>query len=346
MAKWYEKVDNDASNIISSRVRLARNWDEYKFPSKLDDEEATVMISRLHEKLSDLGERSGRSFEFESLTTMPEIDRIALRERRLLNKTLVEKTTPGALLLSDDEEVSIILNGDDHLRMQIIKPGFQLNACYSEADMLDDYVNEKIYYAFSPKYGYLTSYPTNVGTGLKASVLVHLPSLNASQKFQDLLAGMSRFGVGVRGLYGRGVTNVGDIYEVYNQKTLGISEREILDIVSYVAHQLAGQETRIRRQTLEEHRLAREDEAYKSYGVLKYSRKLSVKEALSYLSHVRAGIEDGLLKPAAPVSIYRLMTESQPANLQKMYQKPLGQEELEKARADYIRENLPDLQES
>ena len=344
MSKWFEQVANDPSNIISSRVRLARNWEEYKFPSKLSDREANTMISRLEEKFSDLGARTGRNFSFTSLGDMPEIDRIAMRERRLLNKTLVEKKSPGAILLSDDEEASIILNGDDHLRMQIIKPGFQLNACYGEADMLDDYVNEKIYYAFSPKYGYLTSYPTNVGTGLKASVLVHLPSLNASRKFQDFMTDMaSRFGVGFRGLYGRGTDNVGDIYEVYNQKTLGISEREILDLVTYAAHQLAGQETQIRRQSLEEHRLSREDEAFKSYGVLKYARKLAIKEAMTFLSHVRAGIEDGLLKPADPVSIYRLMTEIQPANLQKMSEKPLGQEELEEVRASYIRDNLPDL---
>lgn len=343
MMRWYEEVKNDPSNVISSRVRLARNWEEYKFPARLEETEARIMIGRLKSEFRDLPDRDGRDFEYQDFESMEELDKLALRERRLLNKTLVQKKTPGGIICSEDEKVSLVLNGDDHIRLQVLEPGMNLQGCYEEADRLDDYVNEKIAYAYNKKYGYLTSYPTNVGTAMKASVVVHLPSLSANKQFQELIGDMGRFGCMVRGIYGRGSENIGDLYEVYNQKTLGMGEQEILDLVANVASQLSAQETQVRRVSLEKHRLIREDEAYKSYGVLKYARKLSMKEAMSYLSHLRAGIADGLLRPAEFVSIYQIMVGIQPANLQKLSRKPLGKEELEVARSRYIRDRLPEL---
>ena len=295
MTKWFEEVANDASNIVSSRVRLSRNWEEYKFPSRLEPDEARTMIARLKQNFRDLGDRDGQFYEYEDLELMEKLDRTALRERRLLNRTLAEKTTPGGILCSEDERVSMVLNADDHIRLQVLASGLDLQECYAKADALDDYINEKIPYAFNEKYGYLTSYPTNVGTAMKASVVVHLPSLTMNKKFQELLGDMGRFGTTVRGVYGRGNENYGDLYEVVNQKTLGITEQETL------------------------------------------------KEAMTFLSHVWAGIADGLLKPAEFVSIYRLMIGIQPANLQKRSSKPLGREELEAERARYLREELPKL---
>lgn len=343
MMRWYEEVKNDPSNVVSSRVRLARNWEEYKFPARLKEQEAKIMIGRLKSEFRDLPDRDGRDFEYYDFQAMEELDKVAFRERHLLNKTLVEKKTPGGMICSEDDRISLVLNGDDHIRLQVLEQGMNLAACYEEADRLDDYVNEKISYAYNAKYGYLTSYPTNVGTAMKASVMLHLPSLSANKQFQELIGDMGRFGCAVRGVYGRGTENIGDLYEVYNQKTLGMTEQEILDLVTNVAGQLSAQETQLRQTFLEKHHLVREDEAYKSYGVLKYARKLSLKEAMSYLSHVRAGIADGLLKPSGFVSIYQLMVGVQPANLQKRSQKPLSKEELDVARSQYVREWLPDL---
>lgn len=343
MTRWFEEVKNDPSNIVSSRVRLARNWEEYKFPSKLADDEARIMVGRLKNELADLPERDGRSFEYRNLESMEELDRMALRERRLLNRTLMEKKTPGGLLCSEDERVSLVLNADDHIRLQILAPGLALKGCYEEADKLDDIINEKIPYAYNAKYGYLTSYPTNVGTAMKASVVIHLPSLSVSKRFQDLLGDMSRFGTTVRGVYGRGSENIGDLYEVSNQKTLGMNEQEILELVANVACQLSEQEKQVRETSLEKHRLVREDEVYKSYGILKYARKLAMKEAMTFLSHLRAGLADGLLELQEEAGIYSLMIGIQPANLQKLSRKPLGKEELDVARGKYIREHLPEL---
>jgi len=343
MTRWFEEVGNDTSNIVSSRVRLSRNWEEYKFPLKLEPQEARLMIGRLKTAFRDLPDRDGREFEYLDLEGMEELEKTALRERRLLNRTLTEKTTPGGIICSEDERVSLVLNADDHIRLQVMAPGLALKGCYEEADRLDDYMNEKISYAYNTKYGYLTSYPTNVGTALKASIVIHLPSLSASRRFQELISDMGRFGTTVRGVYGRGTENIGDLYEVFNQKTLGVSEQEILELVTNVACQLSEQEKQVREASLEKNRLLREDEAYKSYGILKYARKLSMKEAMTFLSHLRAGIADGLLEPKEFISIYSLMIGIQPANLQRLSKKPLGKDELDVARSRYIREHLPEL---
>ena len=264
MTKWFEEVANDASNIVSSRVRLSRNWEEYKFPSRLEPDEARTMIARLKQNFRDLGDRDGQFYEYEDLELMEKLDRTALRERRLLNRTLAEKTTPGGILCSEDERVSMVLNADDHIRLQVLASGLDLQECYAKADELDDYINEKIPYAFNEKYGYLTSYPTNVGTAMKASVVVHLPSLTMNKKFQELLGDMGRFGTTVRGVYGRGNENYGDLYEVVNQKTLGITEQEILELVANVAGQLSAQENQFREVSLSRHRLEREDRRLKA----------------------------------------------------------------------------------
>lgn len=343
MMKWYEEVKNDSSHVLFSRVRLARNWEEYKFPSKLSEAEAKELIGRLKTELSDLPKWEEIAFSSYDLQAAEDLDKQAFRERRILNKALAAKKTPLCLLCSEDERMSLVLNGDDHIRMQVLEAGMNLNACYERADRLDDRINETIAYAYNPKYGYLTSYPTNVGTALKASVVLHLPFLAANKQFQDLIGNMGRFGCTVRGLFGRGNENFGHLYEVYNQKTLGMTEKELLDLVSNVAGQLSAQETQLRQGSLEKHRLLREDEAYKSYGVLKFARKLSMKEAMTYLSQLRAGLADGLLELSGFVSLYQLMLEIQPANLQRLSKKPLGKEELEVARSCYIRKRLPEL---
>lgn len=343
MTRWFEEVKNNPSDFVFSRVRLARNWEDYKFPGKLKDEEARIMTGRLKAELKGLPDVDGRDYEYMDLEHMEELNRMALRERRLLNRTLVEKKTPGGIIVSEDEKVSLVLNGDDHIRMQVLSAGLDLKGCYEEAQQVDNYIDGRIRYAFSPKYGYLTSYPTNVGTGMKASVVVHLPSLSLSRRFQDLLEDMSRFGTTVRGVYGRSSENAGNLYEVFNQKTLGVNEQEIMELVTNVAAQLAEQENEVRRRALEKHRLIREDEVFKSYGVLKYARRLAMKDAMTFLSHFMVGIADGLIETKEFCSVYHLMVGIQPANLQKLSRQPLGKDELECARAGYIREHLPEL---
>ena len=344
MGRWYDSVDNKSSNIVYSRIRLARNWDEYTFPSRMTREQCGEMLERMKDGLKDLGSLDGKEYRYGQLDEMQDLEKLALRERRILNLSAVNKKEPAGLFLSEDEGSSLVLGGDDHIRMQFLASGLKLDELWHQADVMDDYVNERFSYAFDEKYGYLTSFPTNVGTGMKASVIVHLPTLSISKKFQDLLGDMGRFGAAVRGVYGRPGENPGDLYEVTNQKTLGLSEKEILELVENVAVQLTDQENQVRKLSLEKHRLMREDEAYKSYGVLRYARRMAEKDGLTFLSHLMAGMADGIVRMKEPCSVYGLMLEIRNANLQKNSSRPLDKEELEVARAAYIRSHLPQIE--
>lgn len=343
MAKWFEEVDKAKPNVVSSRVRLARNWDEYAFPQKLSAKQSQEMIRRLEYGLKDLSELNGKIYEYSDLEELSELERRALRERRVLNSSVVSKKSPVGIIISEEEDICLILNGDDHIRLQVLKPGLHLEEAWKEADQADDYINSRFHYAFDEKYGYLTSFPTNVGTGMRASVIIHLPTLSMGKKFQALISDLSRFGVSIKGVYGEGRENYGSLFEISNQKTLGLTEKEIVDLVGKAAVQLNNQETQVRQMALKNHRLEREDEAYKSYGVLKYARRLSGRDAMTFLSQLLAGIADGLIKTNEECSIYRLMLGIQPANLQKLSDRPLDKQELDVARAAYLRRELPDI---
>ena len=188
MSKWFEEIDSRNSNVIYSRIRLARNWDEYVFPSRMTAAQCGEMVERLREGLKDLKDPDGRELSYSQLDQMQELEKMALRERRILNMACVSRKEPSGLLLSADESGSVVLGGDDHIRMQMLAPGLKLDELWQKADVLDDYVNERFSYAFDEKYGYLTSFPTNVGTGLRACAVLHLPTLSQVRKFQSIVA--------------------------------------------------------------------------------------------------------------------------------------------------------------
>jgi protein arginine kinase len=341
--KWFEEVDKEQPGVISSRVRLVRNWEEYAFPSRLPAKDSEEMIRRLELGLRDIGSLDGKEYHYTLLSELPDLDRKVLREHHVFNSTIAGKKTPVGLILNGEEDTSIVLGGTDHIRIQMLRPGMHLEEMWKACDRLDDFIGERFNYAYDEKYGYLTSFPTNVGTGLRASVTVHLPMLSKGKKFNGLVTEMGCFGAKIRGIYGEGSENYGSLYEVSNQKTLGLSEKEILDMVNRVANQLISQENQVRRLTREKRGISCEDEAYKSYGVLKYARRLTSKDAMIFLSQLMQGINDGVLEMKEPLSVYRLMLGIQPASLQKNSDRPLSKEELDIARAVYIRSQLPDL---
>ena len=346
MLKWYEQVRMESgSNYISSRIRLARNWKEYKFPDKLTTAEAGEMIQRLRNELEGLDKAAGEAFYGTMVAQIPEVSRMAMRERRVFNSGIVDRKTPVGLMLSESEDISLVLNGDDHIRLQLLAPNNRLYQLWDRANRLDDCINEHVNYAFSDRYGYLTSFPTNVGTGMRANVVVHLPALSTGKQFPKLLESLTRFGVTIRGVYGTEKENPGSLYDIANAKTLGLSEKEILDLVTKVASRLNNEENQVRRKSLENHRLERVDEAFKAYGLLKYARKLSLKDALNYISQVMAGITDGIVKMEEPCSLYRLYLGVQPSNLISSAEGPVDREKIDAVRADYIRKELPELKE-
>lgn len=346
MLKWYEQVRMDTgSNYVSSRIRLARNWNEYRFPGSLGTDEAGEMLRRMRAGLEPFSREAGESFTGSYLKEIPEAQRLAMRERRVLNAGILERRAPVGLVLSETEDVSLVLNGDDHIRLQLIAPNQHIYELWERADRLDDRLNESFAYAFDERFGYLTSFPTNVGTGMRANIVVHLPALSTGKQFQSLLQSMTRFGVTIRGVYGAGRENYGALYDVSNAKTLGLSEREILDLVVKVAAQLNSEENQVRRKSVEVHRLERVDEAFKAYGLLKYARKLSLRDALSYISQVMAGITDGIITAGEQANLYRLYFGVQPYNLIAGARGPVDREKLDAVRADYIRRELPEIKE-
>lgn len=336
MEKWYEVPERENSNVIYSRIRLVRNWKEYPFPGKMTREQNEEMTRRLCEGLAGLGTPV-------YLNRMSELEKTALLERRAINRGTSRKKEPSALILSEDERTGVVLNGDDHVRIQVLEKGLALASCYEKADKADDYIGERFEYSFDEKYGYLTPFPTNVGTGLRASAVIHLPMMSKKKNFNSLVADMGRFGTSIRGVYGEGGENFGSLYQISNQKTLGQTEKEIMDLVTKAAAELDAQERHLREEALKHRPLLRSDEAYKSYGVLKYARRLTRKDAMEFLSQIMAGVADGIFTLRKPCSIYGLMLGVLPANLLRQAKKPLSREELDMVRADFLRARLPEI---
>ena len=346
MLKWFDKVGQSyADNYISSRIRLVRNLREYAFPWKLDTFKSAELVGKLLYSMSDISDATGEHMEIYSLDQIEETKRMAMRERRIFNMNIASKKDSCAAIVSDDEDVSLILNGEDHIRMQLLNAGMCLDELWPRANKLDDYISTKFDYAYSGKYGYMTTFPTNVGTGMRANAVVHLPMLSKQSNFAQLIEGMNRLGVNIRGVYGKNDDNFGDLYDISNTKTLGLSEQDIIASVKRVAGQLNAKEIQVRDASLKSSRNIRIDEAYKSYGVLRYARKLSVREAMIYLSHLRAAISDELIHTQEPCSIYKLMLCIQPFNLTSNADRPLTDEELDMVRAEYIRRELPRIKE-
>lgn len=341
MLKWYEKTDSQHDVIAARRIRLVRNAEHYNFPARMSADESRCLLEKMKTEFTDIKGVNGLDYNYSDLEIMGSEYKNMLYERRIINRTMVEKTGPAALLLSEDEASGLIMNGDDHLKMYYFSCSDSLETLWDKINVMDDYVNSHINYAYSEKYGYLTAFPTNVGTGMKASVILHLPLLSGSRQFKALFNEMGRFGITVKSIYAENSDNYGALYEISNQKTLGQSEEDIIAVVTKMTDQLVSSERKLRSVSLRSHRINVEDEVYKSFGVLKYARRLTMKEAMTYLSHVRKGLLDGLISTEKPVNIFGIMMNIQPANLARCCN--AKEAELDNVRAEYIREKLPDL---
>ena len=344
MLKWYEQVKMEPGKYyVSNRIRLARNWSEYHFPRRLRNDEASEMVQRMRDALQELPLQQHENVRDCLLTEVPEIRRMAMRERRVLSSSILERKAPVGLFLSESENLSLVLNGDDHIRLQLMGPNLGMEELYRNIDRLDDYMNRQFEYAFDAHYGYLTSFPTNVGTGMRANIVLHLPMLAQSKQFPKLLESLGQFGVNIRGVYGDGKENHGSLFDPSNARTLGVSEQEIMNLVKKTAMQLNSEEEKLRTYSIESNRLERTDEVFRAYGFLKYARRVSIREALRNLSAVMAGITDGLARTEQELSIYALYLGVQPSNLIAAEKEPVDREKIDILRANYLRRMLPEL---
>jgi protein arginine kinase len=343
MLKWYEQIVPDSDVVISSRVRLARNLENYPFSSKIVEEQAIALVNEVKGITSSLSEKDNRVFYSCNISTLSEIDKIAMVERHIVSPLLAEKEQTTGLILSDDETVSIMINEEDHVRIQAIVGGMNLEQAYEVADHIDDIAYDKLHFAYDEKYGYLTACPTNAGTGMRASCMVFLPALSSARMIQKLIEEVSKYGVTIRGIYGEGTKSLGSIYQISNQKTMGNSENEIIENLKRVVLQVVKQERKRREYMLSVSTDEIEDQVFRSYGVLRYARQISSDDAMTLLSQLKFGADCGLIKFDREFNIHKLMMGVQPGSLQWTLGKNVGSTTRDQSRAEYIRKELPTI---
>ena len=329
MLRWFEENGRESDVVISSRVRLARNIRDYNFSLKLTDDDARKMVNDLTAEIGKL--EAVKDYSSYDFARLDDYQKMAMKERHVISDFLLgQKVAAG--FVSKEEDVSIMLNEEDHIRIQAYASGMNMEKAFELADKMYD-----------EKYGYLTTCPSNVGTGMRASYMLHLPALSSNNRISGLAAEVGRFGLVMRGVLGDSSRSYGDIYQLSNQITLGISEKEIIDNLSHIANQIISQERALRRQYVINRKLSALDAVYRSYGVLRYARKMSLKDAMLLLSQVRLGLAQGLIMTDSEneFCVYQLMIGIQPANLALMNENELSEEELEEYRAKFIRDNLP-----
>lgn len=343
MLKWYEQAVPDSDVVISSRVRLARNLENHLFSSLLEEKEAVGLVEEVKEITPSLCDRDNRKYYACNISTLSDIDKTAMVERHIVSPLLAEKQQTTGLILSEDETISIMINEEDHVRIQAIVAGMNLEKAYEEADRIDDIACEKLHFAYDEKYGYLTACPTNVGTGMRASCMVFLPALSSAVMIQKLIEEVGKYGVTIRGIYGEGTKSLGSIYQISNQKTIGNSEREIIENLNRIVTQVVKQERKRREYMLSVNADELEDQVYRAYGILKYARQINSEDAMNLLSQIKFGMDCGLIAFDRKINIHKLMMGVQPGSLQWTLGKNVGSSTRDQSRAEYIRKELPTI---
>ncbi|PLR77928.1 protein arginine kinase [Bacillus sp. V3-13] len=340
VSSWMSAEGPDSDIVLSSRVRLARNLNEFTFPTLYSSEEATRILKTIEERVLTGGPGSFAKLELLKMEELQPLQKRVLMEKHLISPQLAEDSNSGACLLSENEEVSIMINEEDHIRIQCLFPAFQLKEALDMANKVDDWMEEQVDYAFDEKLGYLTSCPTNVGTGLRASVMMHLPALVLTQQINRIIPAINQLGLVVRGIYGEGSEALGNIFQISNQMTLGKSEQDIVEDLKSVVSQLISQERSAREALAKTSNIQLEDRVFRSLGTLSNSRVIETKEAARCLSDVRLGIDMGFIKNVSKTILNELMILTQPGFLQQYAGGPLRPNERDIRRATLIRERL------
>ncbi|MDP4086520.1 MAG: protein arginine kinase [Bacillota bacterium] len=340
ISSWMSEEGPDSDIILSSRIRLARNFNEYNFPTLYAPEEAKEIIIKMEEILKKLDVNQFGRMELLKINDLQQLEKMVLVEKHLISPQLAESSPYGACLVTENEDVSIMVNEEDHIRIQCLFPGLQLTEALKAANQIDDLLESFIHFAFDEKHGYLTSCPTNVGTGLRGSVMMHLPGLILTHQINRIIPAINQLGLAVRGIYGEGSEALGNIFQISNQITLGKSEEDIVEDLHGVVNQLISQERSAREALRKTSNIQLEDRVYRSYGILANSRIIESKEAARCLSDVRLGIDMGYIQNTSKNILNELMILTQPGFLQQYAGGPLRPHERDIRRATLIRERL------
>ena len=331
---WYKNKGNEGDIVLSTRVRLARNLTEYPFPIRLDEAQRKDIGNTVRDILDS---DNTYKLNFTDMSALSSAQTVSLAEKHLISPEFACDTLGRSLLLSDDEDISIMICEEDHIRIQTVYPGLSLEEAFETALKIDEILENKLSYAFDDNLGYLTQCPTNIGTALRASVMLHLPALNKKGAMQRLSTTVAKLGLTLRGSYGEGSEVSGDIYQLSNQVTLGISEEAAIKNLNSIAMQIIAQEKQARALLVKDEDYL--DRIYRAYGILKSAYKLTSKELINLISYVRVGVSEGILDIPAE-KLRELTVLLQPATLNAISGKMLTQAERDILRSQKVREEL------
>lgn len=339
--KWYEKSGECGDVVISSRVRLARNLRRFPFPNRANAQQKAEIEKLIRDALLSTGSAVASTFHFVELDALSDEEAVSLAERHLVSPEFLSERQGRAVLVSEDESVSMMINEEDHLRLQVMHEGLSLSEAAETADRLDSLLSETLDFAFHSDFGYLTQCPTNLGTGMRASVMLHLPALTESGALQRITGNLSKLGLTLRGSYGEGSKVTGALYQLSNQITLGLTETQAIENLTAIVNQLVTEERKLRHDYLES--LSVQDRICRAAGLLQSARLLPTTEFMENLSLVRLGISSGLLTGIELSELNRLTTAMQPATLMSAQSSSLSETERDVQRAKAVRESLRDV---
>lgn len=336
--EWLRGSGPESDIVISSRIRLARNLAPFPFIRRCDERDRTAIEKQLREKLADIDDL--KSALYLDVDGLESLDRQFLVERQLISRELAESDGARSVAIDTNEQYSLMVNEEDHLRIQLMKSGLDLMGAWEQIREIDDRVEQRVSYAFHERLGYLTACPTNVGTGMRVSVMLHLPALVITRQIEKVFRSLQKISLAVRGLYGEGSQAMGDFYQISNQITLGRTEKELIEQVGDVVPALIDYERRARDYLIAESHTDLQDRVSRAYGILCSAQAISSEETMHLLSSVRMGINLGLIDNVEIPTVNQLFIHTQPAHLQKIRGTELGTADRNVERAEYLQRHL------
>lgn len=336
--KWYDKNGEQGDVVISSRIRLARNLNGYPFPHLMSLQQKNELANKVKAALDNSNSYIASTFKFINMAQLSVTEANSLVERHLVSPAFADDRSGRYLLLTEDESISIMLNEEDHIRIQVLSDGLSLKQAYDVADKIDTLLDNALGFAFHEKLGYLTQCPTNLGTGLRASVMLHLPALQSGGVINRLEDNLSKIGLTLRGTFGEGTDAQAGMYQLSNQVTLGLSEETAIENLQSVTMQIVGNERDARNEICK--RLDTQDYIMRCLGKLKYALLMSTKEAQGLLSAVRLGAAQGIVSGISLDTLNSLLVELQPNTLTLNEGKELSPQDRDKLRAELIKKQL------
>jgi protein arginine kinase len=337
--EWLRGSGPMSEVVISSRIRLARNLSGHRFLTRCTRHQRQVIEQRVRDTI--LSAQIAPKTLYVDLEGAPDVDRELLVERHLISKQHAAAEGARGVAVGENETISIMVNEEDHLRIQVLRSGLQLEEAWEQISHIDDKLESKLDFSFHPRFGYLTACPTNVGTGIRVSVMLHLPALKLTGEIEKVFRAAKDMRLAVRGLYGEGTEATGDFYQISNQTTLGKTEDDIItDFKQTVIPKIIDYEHQARRTLLNEKTAALDDKVFRALGILRSARLMTGEEVLFLLSHLRMGVNLGRIKDVDLRTINELFLLTQRAHLQKLQGKKMDGDVRRAARADYIRQKL------